>query len=204
MTCVGRTHIIKEKGCRRLPCLMKQNQSQTVVQLSAQYNAEPSRNVSEHTVQWTLLDTGLCSRKPNHVPLLTKSHWQLCKCLAQEHCNWIMDLWKRFPCQMNHGLSFIIPMALSGHAIDRTQVYSGRFMLWGTFSWASLGPMVVVQQTLNATAYLNIIVDQLHLYMASVFSTGNGMLKRDNALRLKAWIMLVWFQEDDAEFELMF
>ena len=64
--------------------------------------------------------------------------------------------------------------------------------------------MVVVQQTLNATAYLNIIVDQLHLYMASVFSTGNGMLKRDNALRLKAWIMLVWFQEDDAEFELMF
>ena len=59
-------------------------------------------------------------------------------------------------------------------------------MLWGTSSWESLGPVVMVEHALNATKYLNIIVDQLHPYMASVFSTGNGMLEQGNALRLKA------------------
>ncbi|GFS78406.1 uncharacterized protein TNCV_3146721 [Trichonephila clavipes] len=58
---VGRPHAIKEKGHRRLSCMAEQNWSQTVAQLTAQYNAGPSRIVSEHTVQRTLLDTGLRS-----------------------------------------------------------------------------------------------------------------------------------------------
>ncbi|GBM61172.1 hypothetical protein AVEN_102477-1 [Araneus ventricosus] len=70
---VGRPRVIKEKGC----CLVKQNRRQTVAQLTAQYNAGPSAEVLEHTVQRTLLDMGLCSRRPTRVPLLTKCHRQL-------------------------------------------------------------------------------------------------------------------------------
>ncbi|GFY04022.1 HTH_Tnp_Tc3_2 domain-containing protein [Trichonephila clavipes] len=58
---VGRLHAIKEKGNRRLPRMVKQNQSQTVAQLTAQYNAGPSRIVLERTVQRTLLDMGATS-----------------------------------------------------------------------------------------------------------------------------------------------
>ncbi|GBN35612.1 hypothetical protein AVEN_33865-1 [Araneus ventricosus] len=43
---VGRPRVIKEKGHRRLPRLVKQNRRQAVVQLTAQYNAGPSANVS--------------------------------------------------------------------------------------------------------------------------------------------------------------
>ncbi|GBN09991.1 hypothetical protein AVEN_269279-1 [Araneus ventricosus] len=74
---VGRPHVIKEKGRRRLSRLLKQNRRQTVPQLTAQYNAGPSASVSEHTVQRTLLDMGLCSRRPTRVHLLTKRHRQL-------------------------------------------------------------------------------------------------------------------------------
>ncbi|GFX34668.1 transposase domain containing protein [Trichonephila clavipes] len=88
---VGRPHAIKEKGCRRLSCMAEQNRSQTVAQLTAQYNAGPSRIVSEHTVQKTQLDTGLCSKRPTRVPLLTKRHRQLHLRLAREHCDWFMD-----------------------------------------------------------------------------------------------------------------
>ncbi|GBM96146.1 hypothetical protein AVEN_128286-1 [Araneus ventricosus] len=73
----GRPRVIKEKGRRRLSRLVKQNRRQTVAQLTAQYNAGPSASVSEHTVQRTLLDMGLCSRHPTRVPLLTKRHRQL-------------------------------------------------------------------------------------------------------------------------------
>ncbi|PRD31574.1 UNVERIFIED_CONTAM: hypothetical protein NCL1_23150 [Trichonephila clavipes] len=61
---VGRTHAIKEKGRQRLSCMAEQNRSQTLAQLTAQYNAGPSRIVSDHTIQRTLLDTGLRSKHP--------------------------------------------------------------------------------------------------------------------------------------------
>ncbi|XP_042903926.1 uncharacterized protein [Parasteatoda tepidariorum] len=50
----GRSHSIKGKGFRRLSRLVKQNRSQTVTQLTAQYNAVSRRIVSERNVQRTL------------------------------------------------------------------------------------------------------------------------------------------------------
>ncbi|GFT85752.1 transposable element Tcb1 transposase [Trichonephila clavipes] len=88
---VGRPHAIKEKGRRRLSCMAEQNRSQTVAQLTAQFNAVPNRIISEHTVQRTLLDTGLHSKRLTRVPLLTKRHRQLRLRLAREHCDWSMD-----------------------------------------------------------------------------------------------------------------
>ncbi|GFV19774.1 transposase domain containing protein [Trichonephila clavipes] len=86
-----RPHAIKEKGRRRLSYMAEQNRSQTVGQLTAQYNAGPSRIVSEHTVQRTLLDTGLSSKRRTRVPLLAKRQRQLCMRLAREHYDWSMD-----------------------------------------------------------------------------------------------------------------
>ncbi|GBN47885.1 hypothetical protein AVEN_39367-1 [Araneus ventricosus] len=76
-------------------------------------------------------------------------------------------------------------------------------MLWGTFSWAALGPVVVVEQTMKAANYLNIIADQLHPYMAVVFPTGNEIFQQDNASCHKARIVLEWFEEHTDEFHLM-
>ncbi|GBM71171.1 hypothetical protein AVEN_193851-1 [Araneus ventricosus] len=91
---VGRPRVIEEKGRRRLSRLAKQNRRQTVAQLTAQYNADPSTSVSEHTVQRTLLE-GLCSRRPTRVPLLTKRHHQVRLQWAREHRDWTMKEWKR-------------------------------------------------------------------------------------------------------------
>ncbi|GBM88474.1 hypothetical protein AVEN_144796-1 [Araneus ventricosus] len=92
---VGRPRVIKEKGRRRLFRLVKQNRRQTVAQLAAQYNAGPSASVSEHTVQRTLLDMRLCSRRLTRVPLLTERHRQLRLQWAREHRDWTLDEWMR-------------------------------------------------------------------------------------------------------------
>ncbi|GBL90541.1 Transposable element Tc1 transposase [Araneus ventricosus] len=76
-------------------------------------------------------------------------------------------------------------------------------MLWGTFSWAALGPVVLVEQTMKAANYLNITAYQLHPYMAFVFPTGNGIFQQVNALSHKARIALEWFEEHTDEFHLM-
>ncbi|CAL1285354.1 unnamed protein product [Larinioides sclopetarius] len=93
----------------------------------------------------------------------------------------------------------MLPQCTVGH----TQAGGGGIRLCGSFSWASLGPVVMVEQTMNATGYLNIIADQLHPYMTSVFPAGNGMFQQDNAPCHKVKVVLEWFQEHDAEFQLM-
>ncbi|GBL92538.1 Transposable element Tc1 transposase [Araneus ventricosus] len=93
----------------------------------------------------------------------------------------------------------LLPFCTAGH----TQAGGGSIMLWGTFSWAALGPGVVVEQTMKAANYLNIIADQLHPYMVFVFPTRNGIFQQDNAPCYKARIVLEWFEEHTDEFHLM-
>ncbi|GBM40893.1 Transposable element Tc1 transposase [Araneus ventricosus] len=93
----------------------------------------------------------------------------------------------------------LLPSCTESH----TQAGGGGIMIWGTFSWAALGPVVVVEQTMKAANYLNIIADQMHPYMAFVFPTGNGNFQQDNAPCHKAWIVLEWFEEHTDEFHLI-
>ncbi|GBM60926.1 hypothetical protein AVEN_192384-1 [Araneus ventricosus] len=111
---VGCPRVIKEKGRQRLSRLVKQNRRQTVAQLTAQYNAGPSASVSEHTVQRTPLDMGLCSKRPTHVPLLTKRHCQIHLQWAQKHQDGTMD---ELPGRMNLDFSFVTTMVVSGYAV---------------------------------------------------------------------------------------
>ncbi|GBN88135.1 hypothetical protein AVEN_63433-1 [Araneus ventricosus] len=140
---VGRPRVIKENVRRRLSRLVKQNRRQTVAQLTAQYNAGPSASISEHTVQRTLLDMGLCSRRPTRVPLLTKRHRQLRLQWAREHRDWTMDEWKRVA--WSHESRFLIhhvdgrvrvrrlpgEQLLLSCTAGHTQASDGGIMLWG-------------------------------------------------------------------------
>ncbi|GBM97699.1 Transposable element Tc1 transposase [Araneus ventricosus] len=135
----------------------------------------------------------LCSRRPTRVPLLNKRHRQLRLQWAREHRDWTMDEWKRAAWSDESRFLIyhvdgrvrvrrlpgeqLLPSFTTGH----TQAGGGGIMLWGTFSWAALGPVVVVEQIMKAANYLNIIADQLHPYMAFVFRSGNGIFQQDNA-----------------------
>ncbi len=42
-------------------------------------------------------------------------------------------------------------------------------MVWGIFSWHTLGPLVPTEHRLNATVYLSIIADHVHPFMTTVY-----------------------------------
>ncbi|GBO00583.1 Transposable element Tc1 transposase [Araneus ventricosus] len=158
---------------------------------------------------------GLSSRRPTRVPLLTKHHRQLRLQWTREHRDWTMHECKRVAWSdesrflIHHADGRVrvrrlpgeqlLPSCTAGH----TQAGGGSIILWGTLSWASLGPIVVVEQTMKPANYLNIIADQLYPYMAFVFPTGNGIFQQDNAPCRKARIVLEWFDEHTDEFHLI-
>ncbi len=46
---------------------------------------------------------------------------------------------------------------------------AGGVMVWGIFSWHTLGPLVPIEQRLNATVYLSIVADHVHPFITTVY-----------------------------------
>ncbi len=57
----------------------------------------------------------------------------------------------------------------------------GGVMVWGIFSWHTLGPLVLIEHRLNATAYLSIVADHVHPFMTSVYPSSDDYFWQDNA-----------------------
>ncbi len=47
-------------------------------------------------------------------------------------------------------------------------------MVWGIFSWHTLGPLLPIEHCLNATAYLIIVADHVHPFMTTVYPSSDG------------------------------
>jgi len=68
----------------------------------------------------------------------------------------------------------------------------GGVMMLGMFSWQTLGP---IGASLNATAYLSIVSDHVHPFMATMYPSSDGYFQHDNAPCHKARIISNWFLE---------
>ena len=86
--------------------------------------------------------------------------------------------------------------------VSTLQAGGSGVMVWGVFSWHTLGPLIEVEQHFNATGYLNIIANQVHPFMAAMYPTANRFLQQDNAPCHKARLVQEWFHKHDSEFSL--
>ncbi len=87
--------------------------------------------------------------------------------------------------------------------VSTVQAGGGGVMVWGIFSWHTLGPLVPIEHRLNATAYLSIVADHVHPFMTTVYPSSDGYFQQDNAPCHKAQIISDWFLEHDNEFTLL-
>ncbi len=87
--------------------------------------------------------------------------------------------------------------------VSMVQAAAGSVMVWGIFSWHTLGPLVPIEHCLNTKAYLNIVSDHVHPFMTTVYPSSDGYFQQDNAPCHKAQIISDWFLEHDNEFTLL-
>ncbi len=76
--------------------------------------------------------------------------------------------------------------------VSTVQADGGGVMVWGVFSWYTLGLLVPIEHRLNTTAYLSIVADHVHPFMSTVNPSSDGYFKQDKAqssnhLRLVSW-----------------
>ena len=89
------------------------------------------------------------------------------------------------------------------YLVSTVQAGGGGVLVWGIFSWHTLGPLVPIEHRVNATACLSIVADHVHPFMTTVYPSSDGYFQQDNAPCHKTRIISDWFLEHDNEFTVL-
>ncbi len=87
--------------------------------------------------------------------------------------------------------------------VSTVQAGVGGVMVWGIFSWHTLGLLAPIEHSLNSTDYLSIVADHDHPFMTTVYPSTDGYFQQENAPCHKAQIISDWFLEHDNVFTLL-
>lgn len=174
---VGHPRVIKEKGCRKLSRLVKLSRRQWHPNI---IHVLLKCFLRTH-FRWTYWIWDYAAK----VPLMGISWQYIIVNYSYTRPEKIMPgpwiIGRQLSSRKNHDSSFSMLMDMTEYTVFQasccsplytlrhTEVYGGDIILWGTFSWTSLGPVDEIEQTMKVANYLNITTDKLQTYMVSVF-----------------------------------
>ena len=186
----GRKCLVDARGQRRMGRLIQADRRATLTEITTRYNRGMQQSICEATTHTTLRRMGYNSRRPHRVPLISTTNRKKRLQFARAHQNWTVEDWKnvawsdesRFLLRHSDGRVRIWrkqnenmdPSCL----VTTVQAGGGGVMVWGMFSWHTLGPLVPIGHRLNATAYLSIVSDHVHPFMTP---SSDGYFQQDNA-----------------------
>ncbi len=169
----GRKCLVDVRGQRRL---FRDDRKATVTQIITHYNQGMQNTISERTTRRTQKQMGYSSRRPHRVPLLSAKNRKRRLQFVQAHQNWTIEDCKnvdesRFLLRHSDGRVRIWRKAHESMdpscLVPKVQT-AGGVMVWGIFSWHTLGILVPIEHRLSTTAYLSIVADHVHPFMTIV------------------------------------
>ncbi|KFM83329.1 Transposable element Tcb1 transposase, partial [Stegodyphus mimosarum] len=211
----GAPRAIDDRGERRLRRCVRADRRATVEQLTTKMNQGATKSVSQSTIQRTLLRLGLRSRRLVRAPMLTAVHRRRRLEFARQYSSWTSTEWRqvafsdesRFMLHRTDGRWRIRretsernhPATIAG----TVQAGGGSIMVWGMFSWHSLGSLIIVEGTMDQYKYASVLADHVHPYMRIVFPQDDGIFQQDNARCHTAASVRAWFEEHQDEFTVL-
>ncbi len=143
--------LVDVRGQRRM---VRDDRKATVTKITTRYNQCMQNTISEHTTRRTLKQMGSSSRRPHRVPLLSAKNRKRRLQFTPAHQNWTTEDWKNITW-------FDESRFLQRHSDSRVRIWRKEHesmdpsclvstvqaggvgvMVWGIFSWHTLGPFV--------------------------------------------------------------
>ncbi len=174
----GQKCLVEVRGQRRMGRLVRDDRKATVTQITTRYNQGMQNTISEqHTTRRTLKQMGYSSRTAKDM----KQRLQF----AQAHQDWTIEDWNNFVWSDESRFLLRYSDGREHESMDSSCLVStvqagGGVMVWGIFSWHTLGPLVPIEHCLNATAFLSIVADHVHPFMTTVYPSSDGYFQQDN------------------------
>ncbi len=146
--------------------------------------------ISERTTHRTLKQMSYSSRRPHRVPLLSAKNRKRRLQFVQGHQNWTIEDWKNVAwsdesqCLLRHSDGWVRIWHKVHESMDPSclvstvQAGGGGVIVWGIFSWHTLGLLVPIEHRLNASAYLSIVADHVHPFRTTVYPSSDATSSR--------------------------
>ncbi len=186
--------------------LVRDDRKATVTQITTRYNQGMQNTISERTTHRTLKQMGYSSRRPHRMLLLSDKNRKRRIQFTQAHQNWTIEDWKNVAWSdeswflLQHS-DARVRMCLKEHEsmdpsclVSTVQAGGDGVMVWGIFSWNTLGPLVPIEHHLDANGlseYCCWPCPSLYDYSVHIFwcyfQQDNAPSQRSNHLRLVSW-----------------
>ncbi len=170
--------------------IVRDDRKARVTQITTRYNKGMQNTISERTTSRTLKQMGYSSRRPHRVPLLSDKNRKRRLQFTQAHRNWTIEECKNIAWSdesrflLRHSDGRVRIWRKEHESMDPSSIVStvqaggGGVMVWGIFSWHTLGPLVPIEHCLNATVYLSIVADHVHPFMTTVYPSSDATSSR--------------------------
>lgn len=185
----------------------------TAAKVTAELNQHLDSPVSVITVRRHLHKQNIYGRAAIPKPLVTNVNAKRRLQWCHTHKTWSIDKWKKVIWSDESSFT-LFPTTGRVHvwrtpaqAYDRDCLLptvkhgGGSVIIWAAMSWFSAGPIVTLKGRITGEKYRDILADQVHPMMQTLFPAGDGMFQDDNAPIHAAGLVQSWFDEHEDEFK---
>lgn len=153
--------------------MLRRGLARTAIAATKKLNQLLSEPVSVDTVRRGLREVGMDSEKVVKKPALKKKHTRQRKLFAKKYREWTVDDWARvifsdeskFNRVSSDGLRYrwVDRSDTSDIAVQGTMKFGGgNVKVWSCFSWYGPGFITMIDDTMDAALYKEILQDELH------------------------------------------
>jgi len=203
----GRPPLLDEHDQRQLVRLVKEDRQQSLAQITENFNNLGLKNVSEVTIRRNLYELGYHGRAGVRKPLVSEVNrnrrniW--CRGRRFWREEWHNVIWSdesRFVLFQNDSHHWVWRRPHEKYDVDcllpTVKQGSPGVMVWGCFINDTPGPLVIIEETVNAQKYLQILENHLLPFLTSLDDEKAYIFQDDNASVHRAKVVIEWKEDN--------
>src|ERR687896_167699 len=186
----GRPKALSERDRKHLEKVAKNNRNDTLEEITEKFNTELNISVSSRTIQRTLHEKGYSGHAAKKKPFISevnkKKRFGWCRTKKNWKTEWEKIIWSdesRFELFNNDSRNWVWRRSNERFDIDclkPTVKNSIGVMVWGCFCNNRIGPLVIVEGTLNSDRYIELLEEHLLPFLNNL-NIENCIFQDDNA-----------------------
>ena len=206
----GRPRKTSNKEDKMIKRISQSNPRLTAVDIKSEISSLYGINVHVSTVKRRLKDVSLYGRRPAKKPFVSAKNRKARIEFAKNHIEWKTEQWEnvlwsdesKFCLFGSDGISYVRRPANKRfepkYQIPTIKHGGGNVMVWGCFSRNGVGPIVQIEEKMNAIVYRDILRDAMVTFaernMAQSF-----LFQHDNDPKHKSKFVSEWFRQERIE-----
>ena len=186
----GRPKILTDRDRRQLIKIIKANRDLTLVEITEKFNETLNFSISSRTVQRVLHEEGYSGHAAKKKPFISeqnrKKRFGWCNMKKNWEKEWENIIWSdesRFELFNNDSRNWVWRKKDERYKIEclkPTVKNSAGVMVWGCFCNDKLGPLVLIEGTLNSDKYIELLKEYLIPFLNNL-GAENHIFQDDNA-----------------------